>query len=278
VKTLVERHGGPTSIWTAPTREQDLLLQASLLRGPDAIEAWHAWRADTRIDALDSDSQWLLPLLYSNLHAHGIPADRLVRYRNVYLHNWYKNSLTLRRAEAALRQLQRDSHSVVLLGGSALALRHYDALGARPFERISVLARRRSEPNGTSTSVADDVLDVQTSLFDADLDESLAQQADEGEWKTLRWRVLDPPGQLVDICVRRHTWDRRSTLFWLADAVTVIRRHHGMDWRRVGALAARLGQRSAVAAALDSVEERFALGIPSALTCGFASESTNIIQ
>jgi hypothetical protein len=250
-------------MWPRPTREQALLLRAALRRGPEGLGAWEQWRASASVDALDGDSQWLLPLLYHNLHAQDIAPGLLVRYRNVYLHNWYKNTLTLRQARSALAHLQAVSHAVILLGGGAMALRHYEALGARPFERLSVLARHATMPAGAG--VAAGAVDAQVSLFDPGTDGDVVRRATHVQWKTLRCLVLDPADQLVDICVRHRAWDRRSRLLWMADAVTTVRRNPDLDWKRVITLADQVDRRRDVANALRYLHRCLGLDLPSAV-------------
>ena len=46
-----------------PTREQERLLRAALLRGPLALEAWDEWKAGADMDHLDAGSYRLLPQL-----------------------------------------------------------------------------------------------------------------------------------------------------------------------------------------------------------------------
>lgn len=248
----------PTPSW--PTREQELLLRAALWRGPEGLGAWEQWRARARLDALDGDSQWLLPALYENLRAQDVAPRLLVRYRNVYLHNWYRNNLTLHRAQPALARLEGVSGAVVLLGGGALALAHYATLGARPFERLSVLAPGASVPTEAGPGTRD--VDVRASLLDPGADEELVRRATVVRWQATRHLVLDPADQVLDLCLRRREWDHRSGLLWMCDAVMVARRHPGLDWRQVMALAGRLDRRREVARALGYLRDRLGLGLP----------------
>ena len=50
-----------------PTKEQELLLKAALLKGEEAIKAWHEWKTCVDIEFIDHGSNRLLPLLYFNL-------------------------------------------------------------------------------------------------------------------------------------------------------------------------------------------------------------------
>jgi hypothetical protein len=247
-----------------PTAEQSLLLRAALLPGRDAIEAWELWRTRTTIETLEEDSQWLLPLLYRNLHAAGVPEPLLVRYRNVYLHNWYKNSLSLRRAEPAIRRLERTREVVVLLGGSAMALMYYDAVGARPFDRPAVLVP--VDPDNRRPVGPVDEVDVWPSLFGRGLDELLVARTRPVCWNTLRARVFDPADQLVDICMRRRAWHDRSSLFWIADAAQVLKRTPDLTRKDVEAAAAEAGVADVVAEVLACLWDGLAVPVPSRLS------------
>jgi len=246
-----------------PRHEQRLLLRAALLRGPASLAAWRAWSAATTVDALEQDSQWLLPVLYLALRTQGVARHLLARYRNVYLHNWYKNHLALRRAEACAGRLGIAAGDLVLVGGAAMAIAYYQDPGARPFEGVQALRRPPQSSIGPAAGAGEPAasippagsdIEVVTALYAAG-DAALVGGTLDREWRTMRWRVLDPAGQVVDICARRDGWDRRSSLFWLADLATVLRRHPGLDWTRVAALAASLGHEGSVAASLATLDE-----------------------
>lgn len=247
--------------FSMPTLRQEQLLRAALLPGPEGILSWDAWREGGDVESLDHDSQWLLPLLYHNLRAQGIAATRLVRYRNVYLHSWYKNNLMLRRAEHALGRFRKGNRSVILLQGLAMALRHYATPGVRPLERLEVLA---DLPAGSMPVDADsdDSVRVRPTLFDAEVDALVTARASEVTWMSNRWLVLDPADQLVDICVRREEWDPRSTLLWVADAATIAGRQADLNWDSVMDVASRLNRSAHVGCALAYLDERIGISIP----------------
>lgn len=257
--------------FSMPTVRQEQLLRAALVRGPEGTRSWDAWREGSDVAALDSDSQWLLPLLYHNLRVQGIAAPLLVRYRNVYLHNWYKNNVTLRRAEHALGRFRKANGSVILLQGLAMALSHYATPGVRPFERLQVLADR---PAGSMPAVGDpdEIIDIRSTLFDGEVDAIVTARTSEVRWMSNRWLVLDPADQLVDICVRHEEWDRRSTLLWVADAATVVGRHPDLNWDSVMDIANRLNRRADVGRALAYLDERIGISIPGSVRRTLAHE------
>ncbi len=251
----------------AETHEQDLLLRAALLDGTAAIEVWHAWRDRTSVDALDRDSQWLLPRLFHNLRTNGVSLRLLGRYHNVYRHNWYKNNLSLRRAQPLLDRLhEMDRRSPVIVGGAAIALQEPDAIGARPFEAINVLvpaalsAAAIAQVDSPSFAAAGIVL--RTSLFGAPWDDLVAARAIACEWMHARWLVPAPADHLVAIGVYGREWDRRSNLLWLADVAMLIRRLDDRGWTDVSTLAHGIGRGDELAAALRLVSDRCGIQVP----------------
>lgn len=211
------------------TSAQTWLLRAALRRGDAARQAWQTWQSLAMIDTLDEDSTWLLPLLYDNLSTQSLATTaQLVRYENVYRHNWYKNHLMLHRARPAIERLQHAGASVTLLGGCAMALGYYQRPGARPFERVAVASRPLASPADGEVMCA---------------------------WKGLSLATLGPEAQLVDICLQREVWDRRSGLLWMADVATIMQQHRALDWMRVADLADRAGQAEQMRQALAIVED-----------------------
>ena len=241
------------------TAEHELLIRATTLEGAGAIDAWREWTARTNVDALDSDSQWLLPLLFHNLYAQGVAMSLLARYRNVYRHNWYKNHLALQRAGTAIDAL---GAPVIVLGAAAMALRLGIAAGARPFESVELLLSPQAA--GHFTSAPPPAFAVRRSIFGNPTDVAVVARATVVAWRHRQWFVLDPADQLVEICVRRHDWDRRSMLFWMTDAAFLLRRCL-LDWSRVARLAIDVGHQGHVAMALRAVAEQGAPGIPMAI-------------
>lgn len=233
-----------------PTGDQQLLLRAALADGATAVRAWQAWRARTDVDTLDGDSQWLLPRLFWNLHRLGVPADQTTRYRHVYRHHWYRNQLMLRQVEATVSGPWPGDTPGIVVGGAATALRERHAIGVRPFERVEVSV-------SVGTCRADDTpaspIRVRPAVFGPYVDTQVVQRAVTVEWRNRSWRLLHPSDQFVDICVRRHVWDRRSSLLWIADAVSLIRAERSVDWTAVDALARSIGRRHQVADALATL-------------------------
>jgi hypothetical protein len=236
-----------------PSREQQLLLKASLFDGPAALQAWNAWRARTDVDTLDRDSQWLLPRLFWNLHRLGVSAEQTSRYRNVYRHHWYRNQLTFREAERAASGASPAEVPGIVVGSAAMALRARHAIGARPCAVVELFVA--AGPGGEAGEFERRTSPVQfhTTLFQTDADSRAGLRAEMVAWRNRCWRLLHPVDQFVEICVRRHAWDCRSSLLWIADGMSLIRGEDLFDWTAVDALARSIGQQHAVNDALEVI-------------------------
>ena len=204
---------------------QRLLLLAVIGRDAHAVRAWREWRDLTDLEELDRDSQWLLPALDQNLRRLGVPGDSLARYHNVYRHNWYKNHLALHRAAGAIRDL-RGRGPVVISGGAAMAMAHYETIGERPFQGVDIL-QGAEVPEWHRVPL---------------------------EWRSLRASAPEPVDQLVEICTRREEWDELSGLLWLVDAAALLRRP-AVRWSRVEARAEALGGADAIGPARQALDQ-----------------------
>jgi len=228
----------PASI-APPSARQVLLLRAALLPGTGALEAWREWQRGAPVEALEPDSQWLLPLLYCNLRQAGVAGALLCRYANVYRHNWYKNQLLLR---ATGRVLSGTEPPALLLGGAALAVGYYPWLGARPIERVSIFFTDPSsmtgrlaqtgwlatldEPPGRMVFV-DSLgrrIELVSSLLSPAHQAALLERGRPLRVGGATLRVLSALDQLVLVLVAHAAWDPRSRLFWIADAAQILGR------------------------------------------------------
>ena len=214
------------------TAAQRLLLRAALGEGADALEAWQAWRAATVIDALDPDSQWLLPLLYRHLLALGVPRASLTRYERVYRHNWYKNHLTLTRVVDTMRTLERDGYAPVLAGSAALAVGTYADLGARPLASVRIQIDR---PLHTPVDPPENHSPITICAAPAASagDAAMPIRTVIGQWAGRNVTLVHPVDQLLAIAAQRDSWDPRSSLLWIADVVTITQRHASADWHAI---------------------------------------------
>jgi hypothetical protein len=103
-----------------PTKEQKLLLQACLLSGEKAINAWQKWRKLVDIDYLDDYSNGWLSLLYYNLAIHQVEDAEIPRLKGIYKRTWYANQLKLKEISLILHTFQEKNIPLILLGDLAL--------------------------------------------------------------------------------------------------------------------------------------------------------------
>ena len=222
----------------APSLQQALLLQAATLPAAEAVAAWRQWQTSTQVDALEPDSQWLLPLLYANLRRAGVDESALRRYASVYRHNWYKNQLLLRAGERVLSQ----EPEPLLLGAAALAIGYYPHLGARPIASLAVLC---PEPRRVKSSleaagwqlVATDPqgrliyadafgrrVALWSGLIDGRSEAGLLARAQSARLGHTPVRLLSALDQLVWVLALRDAGDNPSRLLWAADAAQILRK------------------------------------------------------
>ena len=232
------------------------MLRAAVVRGPAALDAWREWSRAVDVERLDPDAQWLMPLLYDNLRAHGIAHPVLRRCRNVYLHTWYRTHVALHGLAAVLRQVggrgvprDRGDAAIALLGGAAVALR-YHAPGARSSGAIELWC-----PGATpaDASLERQAVHVRAAVFDEPTDAAVWRRLEPVTVKGVACAAMGPADQLVHICATGPAWDARSRLLWVADATRLLQAEPRVDWDVVADAAERLGIEARMREALDYV-------------------------
>ena len=122
---------------------QELLLQAALRHGNQALVAWREWLALTDLEhkPIEPGSNALLSLIYGNLtmgasasvdKGEGAVIPLLGRLRGIYRRTWYANETYFRAVGAVLMRLADAGILVLLPNGAALALRFYKQHAFRP--------------------------------------------------------------------------------------------------------------------------------------------------
>jgi len=127
-------------VYVWPSDEQKLLLEAGLLDGQRAIDAFGAWRSRVRLeDDFSSSTARLLPLAYENLHALGVDDPIMQRLKGVYRHTWYSTNRLLHAAAPVVSALVEAEVPVLLTKGVPLALGYYRNLALRPMADVDVV-------------------------------------------------------------------------------------------------------------------------------------------
>ena len=122
-----------------PTKEQQLLLQASLLRGDVVIDAWLKWKSNVDLNNIDPGSYRLFPLLYFNLRLNGIEDPLMNIFQWVYRTTRNKNEILFQNISELLKNFYNESIQVMLLKGTSLILLYYKDYGLRPMIDFDIL-------------------------------------------------------------------------------------------------------------------------------------------
>jgi hypothetical protein len=224
-----------------PTLSQQLLLKAVLRAGSESLDALAQWQAITTFKTLDTESTWLLPLLFSVLRQRTIPNPQMPAYGAVYRHNWYKNHLLLINVSKILKPFSDMNIPVVWLKGAATALVYYTDFGARPINHFDCwipkcwrdfISERLSTYNWSAVNMTDcfdlyeDDLGRQIyiwwALFNAQVDHAFQDRLRTFRGKYAPFYFLDPRDQLIQLCAYRNNWDQRSSLLWIVDSAHLL--------------------------------------------------------
>lgn len=272
--------GTPVGRYRAPTPDQELLLKAALLEGPEGIAAWTHWSTNADPEGLDDDSCRLLPLLYDTLHSRGISDAWTRRAKGFYRRTWCENTLRFHTAAAVLRALHDAGIKTMLLKGPALVLGYYRDAGLRPMDdfdilvptsqggaAVDVLKKLGWAPVFGSVGIAEDealavghaypfrnardqAVDLHWHVFY----QRINATADNEFWAAARplrladvvTQILSPEDQLLHVCVHgmeRAWWggERQPNLRWIADAMMILRTAaEELNWDRLFVQAQRL--------------------------------------
>lgn len=248
-----------------PSPQQELLLQAAILKGTDAIEAWKEWKASVDVEQIDSASHRMLPLLYRNLQTLGIKDPSMGKYKGVYRQTWYKNQILFHAIASLLRSFEDANIQTMILKGAALSVLYYKDYGLRPMNDFDVLIRAEKvlpaigllETLGWSPMdfmPTEEYISVSYSHgfrnsagqeFDLHwhlLSQSRGINADDDFWNgavtcninDVATRVLNPTDQLLHICIHGARWNFIPPFRWVADAMTILNTSQtGIDWKQL---------------------------------------------
>ena len=248
---------GPRRAVTAfPTREESLALQASLLDGDRAIDAWRKLSSTTGPE--DAGIVWIAPLLMANLKRL-VPDDPWVRGNPHFLTLAQLNGRAITKsAEEILRCLAEAAVPTMALKGLALGASVYDSPGLRTVSDLDILVPGRDlframealkghglrsgsgEPQGAADLRANHAhvfyppkrhepsIDlhwhVLASARGDDEDApfwSAARPLMVGRQRTLG---LCPEDQLLHVLVHGVRWTRMPHVRWVADAALLLRK------------------------------------------------------
>jgi hypothetical protein len=252
-----------------PNQNQEYLLKASLLKGKEAIDAWHEWKSNVDVDQLDMGSHRLLPLLYRNLHTQGVEDPLMAKFKGIYRHTWYKNQMLFHKIAAILNEFHNNDIQTMVLKGAALAELYYRDFGLRPMADFDLLVPTEQalaaielltdlgwKPKDKSLKTIIKSLlhktrhaEGFTDNFGYELDlhwnvliECLKPNSDNDFWndaieikfKTTTTHALNVTDQLFHICIHGGKYCDVSPIRWIADAMMILNTSRSdIDWDRL---------------------------------------------
>ena len=247
-----------------PTREQELLLKATLLKGEQAIAAWKNWAAAINFDQLDAGSQRLLPLLYRNLVDNNIQHPAINIYKGFYRMTWYKNSLIRHRITGVLHLLDAHDIPVLLLKGAALVPLYYKDWALRPmndfdlyvskkdaFKAFNLLCQSGWKPVESMIDELDllnihsgTLIDDSSIEFDLhwkvmhqsgqDHDISFIKSTEKIDFVGTSVSVLSHTDQLFHVLIHGARWNEVAPLRWIPDSMMILKAAGPLiDWKKL---------------------------------------------
>lgn len=126
-----------THLWPSP--EQALLLQAALLDGEAALDAFRAWRGGVDLDAeLGYPVLKLLPLVHQNLLRLGCDDPLMGRLKGLSRRFWCEGQTLFFALTPALERLAAAGVDLLLLKGAPLVLSYYGNHALRPMADLDI--------------------------------------------------------------------------------------------------------------------------------------------
>lgn len=233
-----------------PTHEQKLLLQASLLQGEDVLTAWQQWRATVDIECLDSESYYLLGLLYRNLSVHNVNDSHMAKLKGVYKSVWYANQLLFQKILAILHSFHNAGIDILVLKDVALVSHYYQDYGIRPLSALDFLVRPidattinllkklgwipETKKQNQSISLSPAIifrseskrpLILHQRIFSKSFKENfhnIWSRAISTQISDVSARVLSPNEQFLHVCLHSLRWNSVPPIRWVADAMMII--------------------------------------------------------
>jgi Uncharacterised nucleotidyltransferase len=291
VMTSTKQDPGYGGCW--PTTDQELLLQAAVLDGSDAIESWRRWCANWNIDDLNPRSLHLLPQIYRNLQNFGSAVPEFNRLKGIYRYTWYGNQEWVREIVPVLEALHDAGVAAIVLRDLALISAYYRDFGQRPVQDASLFIR----PNQLSLAL-EQLRSIGWRTNATSLQRLTQFRSSTVVWKpgakyaTLHWRVFDkwlsaeqeeqilnaavsvriantsalclcPVDQLLQICGYGVRYDVLPPTEWVVDAITVLRTSgETFDWSRFIIVATNACITQPIHDALTYLREHFPVDIP----------------
>jgi hypothetical protein len=249
-----------------PSEKHELLLKAALLKGGDMFKAYRQWKAMVDFEKdVENASFRTLPLLYQNLHAHGVTDELMPRFKGIYRKAWSKNQLLFFKAGKVLKFLEGQGIKTLVMKGIPLSILFYKNFATRPMADMDVLV-----PLGDARKVVELLQDAGWKLYNPQYLEfnlkygrSATFADDEKTELDLHWHpVFEAHGDISEdyfwneaiplevagaktlsfgatdlffhTIVHGLRYNPEPPIRWIADALTILRAEdHQIDWNRL---------------------------------------------
>ncbi|MDZ8188159.1 MAG: nucleotidyltransferase family protein [Nostoc sp. ChiSLP02] len=269
-----------------PTPQQKLLLQASLLHGQNALNAWQSWSEIVDIEKLDSESYNLLCLLYRNLSVHKIQHSKITIIKGIYRRTWYANQLLFSKIQPILQTFYETGIKILMLADIALISNYYQDYGHRPVYAIDLfipsldidkaikllanLGWKKVTSEKLDFELQDEfpqLLFIPRGIFWAEpqekTDNQLWNYAISCKISNISTLALSHTDQLLYICLRAFPTNQLQEIRWLADAMIILQAYgNEIDWSRLVTQAQRYQLVLPLKNMLTILEEIFNFLIP----------------
>lgn len=273
--------------------EQKLLLQATVLQGAPALNAWEQWQSTVDLDTLDPGSDALLCQLYSNLVTHQVEHSHMARLKGIYRRNWCASQLLLKKLELILKVLQQEDIKTIILGDAATVLGYFPEGLQRPIYNFNLLLQptekekaiaileqqgwslvKHHSPSSNGSSLSCQLQDssgtrlhLQEQLFWAVPQEYTTQQlwtnaipCQVGDLDALRLSYTD---LFLHLCLRAFYFNQTPQIIFFADAVKILQQHQGeINWLALVTQAQRYQTILPVRNMLTVLNQLFNLDLP----------------
>jgi len=276
--------------WRPASGQEDLLEVVVGARG-GAADAWRRWSAANDLESIDPGSARLLPLLMPRLDC--LPPDDPARARiaGAYRRSFYHGNLVRARAARALRVMHAAGLPTLVIKGGVLGVAHYGDVALRPMNDFDALVPAGRGADALRSLMADgwrSAHPIPESLPDAyhsaalssndglefDVHWNLLPQASEADADAPAWAASEPfdvmgvatrrlcaSDLLVIVCAHAAQWSPVASVWWVADALAIVRREgDSIDWDRIATMASRWHVAAQLHETLAYLRERW--GVP----------------
>ena len=122
-----------------PSKKDELVLKAALKKDDSAIVSWEKWIEDSNIFHQEESSNWLFPLLHSNLKPFNITEPESKIFKGSYKLHWYQNLMRFKKLENIISYFDDMNVEYLLIKGAALLIEYYEDIGLRTMNDIDIL-------------------------------------------------------------------------------------------------------------------------------------------